>query len=306
LSVPPPGYVPPPDRGEVGEPAVLAPAQRRVPRKLIAAGVGLAAAVAAVLVVFGSSSSQAVDPIAQAATVSSSAPGYRMDMSFTITSAQLGTPISGSGSAIIDPPDRAASMSIAMDVPQAAGALGTSTLQMGMVLDGETVYVKLPQLLVSQVPTLDGKPWIEENLSKAGNVPGLSSVGDDPEWGDPGAVLKELRGGAGGIVDEGQQRVDGVHTTHYHAELDLARLVPNLPSALVKQLTPGEVVPVDVWIDAHNLVRRVVTSLTLNVPNGPSLQETATSDLTDYGPQPRPTPPPADQVTAASAAGLAG
>jgi hypothetical protein len=308
--VPPPGFVPPPSTGG-GTPApsdpptetVGAGSRRFRPHHVIAAGIGLVAAAAAVFVVFAATNSQSVDPIAQAASVSSDASGYRMNLGFTITSSQLGGPISASGSAVVDPPDHAASMSLDMDLsqePQAVAALGSSTMRLGMVLVGQDLYVRLPQAIVGHLPSLGGKPWVEENLGHAIGLPGLSSLGSDPGTSDPGAILKELRAGADSVTDEGQQRVDGVQTTHYWGELSFEPLLGNLPAAdraVVQQLTQGQGVPIDVWIDAHDLVRRVVMSLTLNAPDGVSLQETATTDITDYGPQPRPMAPPPDQVT---------
>jgi hypothetical protein len=104
--------------------------------------------------------------------------------------------------------------------------------------------------------------------------------------------------------------VDGVQTTHYHAALSLDRLTADLPAAdrsaaqqAIAKLrqTIGSDLPVDVWIDAHQLIRRMAMSLSLHVPSGPSVQETVVGDLSDYGPQPRPTLPPADQVQDASA-----
>src|SRR5205814_6087780 len=97
-SVPPPGFVPSPSAGEpapVDQPAPEAPARRRRTsrRGLGVAGLALAAAVVAVFLLFGSSSNPTVDPIAQAAAVSSHAPGYRMHMSVTMTSSAFPAPI---------------------------------------------------------------------------------------------------------------------------------------------------------------------------------------------------------------------
>jgi hypothetical protein len=306
-SVPPPGYVAPPDASEAAAPAPGVPARSRgpIPRKLIAGGLALACIAIAAFLLLGD---QAVDPIAQAATVSSSSPGYRMNLSVVVTDSQLVAPISATGTAVVDSPDDAASMSLAMQVPQSAQSLGTSTLQLGMVLEGRVLYMKFPRALVNQLPSLGGKPWVEEDLTKAAGLAGLSSLGDDPSTSDPTDVLGELKAGAGSVTDEGRQVIDGVPTTHYHGELSVDQLVANVPSAaraVLQQITQGQGIPIDVWIDAHNLVRRVVSTLTLGIPNGPSIQETATADLSDYGPQPRPTPPPANQVTSlSSVAGL--
>ena len=275
-------------------------ARRRVPHRLIGAGAGVIALLVAVFVAFAATSNQAVDPIAQAADVSANTPGYRMNMSFTITSPQLGAPISASANAVIDAADHAASMSLVMQAPQAAQALGTSTMQMALILEGQDAYVRFPQSMVNQLPSLGGKPWVEINVAKAAGLPGLSTIGDDPTTSDPAETLQELRAGADSVTDVGQQQVDGVQTTHYRAEINLDRLLPNLPSAersLLQKLIQGQGIPVDVWVDAHHLVRRVEMFLAISVGNSASVQESVTADFSDYGPQPRPTPPPADQVT---------
>jgi hypothetical protein len=276
------------------------------PSKLLAAGLGLVALVAAALVLLGLSRNQAVDPIAQAATVSSNAPGYKMNLSVVATSSQLSAPISASARAVVDPPDHAASMTVGIDASelgQADEGLGSGKLQTEMLLLGQDMYMRLPQAMLTELPSLGGKPWIEINVANAAHVSGLSSLGDNPAMSDPQAVLQELQSVANGVINEGQQRVDGMLTTHYAATVSLERLYGKLTSldkAVLEQIIPGQDIPIDVWIDAHNLVRRVVMTLTIGVPNGPSMQETATADITDYGPQPRPTPPPADQVTDAN------
>jgi hypothetical protein len=307
-SVPPPGFVPPPAEEAVSGLPPAAPASRRpLPYKLLAGGFGLVALLAAAFVLLGLTGSQAVDPIARAATVSSNAPGYRMNLSVVVTSSQLNAPISVSARAVVDPPDHAARMTVGIDASQLAGqGLGSGTVQLGMVLVGQAMYMRFPQALVSELPGLGGKPWVEINVANAARVSGLSSLGDNPAMSDPQAVLQELQSVANGVIDEGHQRVDGVLTTHYAATVSLDRLYGKLTSldkAVLGQVIPGQDVPVDVWIDANHLVRRVVMTLTMGVPNGPSMQETATADITDYGPQPRPTPPPPAQITDASGLG---
>lgn len=302
--MPPPGFVPPPDAGGTPPPVyvpVAQPSRRPVPRRLIAAALGVAVAGVAAFLLLGNGDA---DPIARAATVSESSPGYRMALSLLIGSSQPSAPLSATGSAVVDPPDHAASMSLTVNmsqIPLYSETTGASTMQMAMVLNGRDYYLKLPQVIVNQMPSLDGKPWVEVDVSKAAM---LSSLGDSLT-SDPSQTLQAMQAGAEGITNEGQQEVDGIQTTHYHAGMNLSRLVPGLPSSLAQQLTHDQDVPVDVWIDAHNLIRRVVMSLTAAQSTGPSLAETVTADFSDYGPQPRPTPPPADQVTEASSiAGL--
>jgi hypothetical protein len=88
--------------------------------------------------------------------------------------------------------------------------------------------------------------------------------------------------------------------------LDLNNVAANLPAgeqstvqnalSQLKSSTNLSQIPMDVWIDAHHLVRRIAMAITASAGAGAGLQENITADLTDYGPQPSPTPPPADQV----------
>lgn len=321
--MPPPGFVPPPggDGGPapVRESAPLTPRnrfQRPSRRGLVAAGLGLAAAVVAIFLLFGSSSNPTVDPIAQAATVSSETPGYQMHMSFTLTSSAFTGPITGYGDAVVDPAHHAVSSSFSVDysaLPQAAQVFGpTSTMRMDMIESGRDVYLRLPQALLAAIPNLGDKPWIKMDLAKLTGVPGLSSLGSEPASTDPAQVLQYLEAASDGITDDGQQRVAGVETTHYHANLNLDRLAADAPPAYqgaleqaltkLRQTVAGTTdMPVDVWIDAHHLVRQTAMSLSLHPASGPSVDETVVADLTGYGPQPAPSLPPADQVQDASA-----
>lgn len=267
----------------------------------------LVAAVAAVFVLFGSTNSQVTDPIAKAASLSSSAPGYRMKLFMTISAPGLSQPVTATGNAVIDLRDQAASMSFAMDfsqLPQAAQVLGGTTMRLGMIFDRGTIYMKLPAAIANEIPSLGGKPWVELNVSKMAGLPGLSSLGNNSSMNNPSYVLQYLRADSDSVTSEGQQLVDGVQTTHYHAALNLDRLAADVPSAeqslvqrslsQLEQSSGVHQIPVDVWIDAHDLVRRIALTIRTSAGGSPTLQETA--DLSDYGPQRPPTPPPADQV----------
>jgi hypothetical protein len=304
-SVPPPGFVP--------EPAPRAPDPLPAPEpsrslggrwKLAAAGAAVLAVAAAAFLLVGSGGGSLSGPIAQAATVSSSTEGFRMHMTLDMSSPSLGAPITATGSGVVDLRDQASSMSMDMnfgDDPQVTQALGGGSLHMDMLLAGTDVFVKLPSAAVAALP-LGGKQWVKLDLAKIAGIPGLSSLTTNPTASDPRQVLAYLRAASDGVVDEGPQRVDGFQTTHYRAFVSFDRLLSALPSAdqkgvsQLEQMLPSGELPVDVWIDAAHLVRRVAMSLNLTPPSGASLQEAMTIDLGDYGPQARPTPPPSDQV----------
>ncbi len=248
------------------------------------------------------------DPVAQAATLSSNVAGYRMHMSLVMTSSELSSPITATGKGVVDLRDHATSLSLAMnlgDEPQVVQALGSSTLRMEMVTDGAVVYVKLPSALTSAMPT-GGKQWLKIDLTKLAGIPGLSSLGSNPTTSNPSDVLQALRSVSDSVVAEGGQRVDGVDTTHYRAELSLQHLVGAVPSAdraavqqalsTIEQATGTDEIPVDVWIDAQHLVRRFEMSMDLSAPTGPTMNETVKVDLGDYGPQRQPAIPAAREV----------
>jgi hypothetical protein len=265
---------------------------------------GIAAAAAAAFVFFGGTGSQLNNAVARAATVSVATPGYKMQMRIEMSSPAFNAPFTALGTGVMDLRDRAASMSMSIDfsqLPQAAQVLGSTTMQMEMVMEGTVIYMKFPDSLAARVPGLGGKPWIKMDLGKLIGVPGLSSLTSNPTMSDPSQMLQYLRAASDGVVRVGSEQVNGVETTHYRADLSLDRLPDDLPSiqkglSALEQATGLHDFPMDVWIDAHHLVRRIVMSADFHAPSGPALNETVTEDLTDYGPQSRPTPPSADQV----------
>jgi hypothetical protein len=270
--------------------------------------VAVAVVAGLAFLLFGSGGGPVGSPIAQAATLSSSTPGYRMHMTVQVTSSALSSPVTATGSGVVDLRDQASSMSLKMDLgndPRVVQALGGSTLRMDMVTDGSAIYIRLPAALTASLPT-SGKQWIEVDLSKLSSVPGLSSLAGNPTASDPRQILQSLRSVSDSVVDEGPQRLGGTATTHYHAQLSFSHLADALPSgeraaatkalSALQQAVPTDGLPVDVWIDAQHHVRRVVMALDVNAPTGPSLQETVTVDLDHYGPQRRPVAPASDDV----------
>ena len=259
--------------------------------------------------VFGSTSTPLTSPIAQAASLSSSAAGLRMRMLIQVASPQLASPVIANASAIVDLRDKAMSMGFVMNLgsdPQAIQTLGSSTLRMQMILDGSALYMKLPQAEANALPALGGKTWLKLDTSSLKGVPGLSSLGSDPTLENPTHMLQVLESEASNVVNEGKQSIDGFETTHYRAYLNLSQIGAHLtPSqqaqvqqaiSAFEQVTKSQDIPVDVWIDPYGLLRRMVMAVDLSLPNGGSAQETVTADLSDYGAQPRPVLPPGDQV----------
>ena len=269
----------------------------------------LVAAVGGAFVLLGSTNSPVSDPIAQAATLSSSSPGYRMNLAMSISAPGLSAPITGYGHAVVDLRDQAASLSFAIDLsgePQMAQTLGSTVMNMDMIVKGPALYMRFPAAAMRAIPGFAGKQWLKIDPTKVAGLPAASSLGDSQTMTDPSRLLQYLRASSSSVTNEGYQRVNGVQTTHYHVILDLQNVAADLsPSeqnpvqqslSQLRKETGLSGLPVDVWIDSQRLVRRVSMSLPMHEANGAVLQQGVTADLTDYGPQPQPTLPPAGQV----------
>jgi hypothetical protein len=177
-------------------------------------------------------------------------------------------------------------------------------MRLDMIVKNSLIYMKLPSALTSELPG-GGRPWMKVDIGKVGNFPGLSSLESNPTTSDPRRMLDYLRSASGSVAVIDRERLNGSLTTHYRAQLSVAHLLDSLSSAgsaahqaasQLQQALPGGQIPIDVWIDARSLIRRVRMTLDLNLPSGQSMQELLTTDIDHYGPQAAPATPPADQV----------
>jgi hypothetical protein len=311
-SVPPPGWSQQRQQPALTPPGGV-PAERgsraRSRSKLVVTGALMAVLVAAAFLLLGNGG-PGFDPIARAAALSARSPGYRMHMSLAISSPVLGTAMTANADAVVDLRDRASSMSMVMtlpDLPQVTEALGGNTLSMDMRVEGTIVYFRFPPALAAKLPY--DKPWLKLDLGRLLSAEGLSAVAsmiNNPVSTDPASQLSYLRAASGDVLDEGAQAVDGVLTTHYHASIDFSRVADAVPAAeraatsqamsRLEALLHTDQVPVDVWIDHQHHVRRMTMTLSFAPTGSPAVQESITADMSDYGPQPRPSAPPADEV----------
>ncbi len=247
--------------------------------------------------------------LTRAAYVSSGASGYKMAMTVRETVGADRILTTGSGSFSVTA--HAGAMSLQTSLPASVGDPALSSLREQVVINGGTVYMKLPPVVTSKLP--GGKPWLELNLAALGQkagLPGLSSLtGGTSSTTNPGQFLDYLRATSGGSVENlGSATINGIKTTHYHAEIDLTRLPNAVPSALrkgveqfvaalQKKFKAGNM-PVDAWIDSAHLVRRIALNFTEQLPTSTQQINLAMQvNFISYGPQPAPAIPPASQTT---------
>src|SRR5436305_9516200 len=204
------------------------------------AGAVLACAAAAVAVAGCGSSSgagSASNQVVRAAFVSTSTSGYRMQFGITLSSTALPQPITGTGAGRFNVKQRQGEVALDMSfgsIPEVASVLGSSTLHVEELVDGKTVYMKLPASLTRKLPSLGSKPWLKVDLAKAASaagVPGLGSLVGNPASSDPSQFLQYLRAAGGSVTKVGTAQVNGISTTHYRASIDLDKVPNTLPSA---------------------------------------------------------------------------
>jgi hypothetical protein len=128
-----------------------------------------------------------------------------------------------------------------------------------MVVDGTTFYMRTPLF-----QSLGVEGWLSMDPAELGmseRTLGLSAASFDFTQ-----MLDSLRGVVGEPEVVGEEDVRGVPTTHYTASMDLEEALAQVPEeeraaaeAQLEQLGDigGAEIPIDVWIDADDLPRRV-------------------------------------------------
>lgn len=189
------------------------------------------------------------------------------------------------------------------------GDLGdASDWKLEAITDGDVVYLQFP-LIAKELP--DGKTWVKgsaEDFSKS-DTSGLDQFGSLSGM-DPRDVFGFLKAVSGSIEAVGSEEVRGVATSHYRATLDPAKLTELVPAEqrealggvddAARQAGIAEL-PLDVWVDAENRIRRLSIELDAKMPGSDeSLQASFVIELYDYGTPLELELPPADQVADAA------
>lgn len=281
---------------------------------LVAAGCGGTAGPERTLLSLSSSAKQ-----------TSAAETYRMEMRMSMTMPGVKDPLELTADGAVDTAARRTRMS--MDMSKMLGPLGAaggqalpdaSQLKVDMVMDGLTVYMRMP-LLTGQLPA--GKSWVSIDaaaLAQAGGANLTSLLGNG--YGDPSQYLDYLTT-AGDLQELGDEEVRGVDTRHVRANIDLERYVAQLDPATRKAMGPlvdqfeqmvGSTRPVvEAWVGDDGLVRRIAFAMDLSVPAssgaaGGDVSMTMTMDLYDFGADVAVDVPSAAEVVDGTSLGLGG
>lgn len=202
-----------------------------------------------------------------------------------------------------------------MDFSGAASSVTTEMFGMGSFEVRQienTVYMKMPKDFVAQMP--GAKPWVEADLEdlygqQSGSVPGQMEMGK-PQ--DPTRQLEYLRGVSDSVEKVGTERVRGTQTTHYRAMIDLKKAAAEegaeaqeAQDEVVEKLGTDKL-PVEVWLDDQNRVRRFALDLNVPAPENAASPNASPEDATmrtqmvaeyyDFGTSVDVQAPPPDQI----------
>lgn len=261
--------------------------------------------------------------LASSAEKTSSAGTYRTELRTTMTIPGLADGLEITATGAVDTVARRYQMS--MDMSKMLGALVSATgaaapkasdLRMDMVMDGLTMYMRMP-LLAGELPS--GKTWVSMDVAKLAAAGGADlSALLGRSYADPAQYLDYLTA-HGDLEELGTEDVRGVATRHVRTTVDLEAYLEALDPTLKKDIAPlvdqfeqmaGSVRPVmDAWVDGDGLVRRVGIDMSMGIPAtgaGGSVEMTMTMDLFDFGADVAIEVPPASQVMDGTALGLGG
>jgi hypothetical protein len=255
---------------------------------------GAVAIVGVTVALLAPSDGKVIDPVAQAADTTAAAGTAEFGIAGSVTAAGQTIPVHGSGA--LDMHNSRMRMSMSFPVP------GLGSLQMDEIFDGNAFYMHFPASIAQRLP--GGKSWIKMDLDALGKASGvdLKQMMQANQQSNPSDMLKALKGvGDSRVV--GTEKIGGVTTTHYQANIDpnkAAERIPDKKSAdAVKQMLRSSgvsTVPIDVWIDRAGRVRREGFKMSAN---GTAMD--LTISFTRFGAPVDTTAPPSDQVMDAGA-----
>jgi hypothetical protein len=169
-------------------------------------------------------------------------------------------------------------------------------------------YLQVPAAERSQIP--GHRAWLSINLNTLSQAKLGASFSQMASAGssNPAQALSQLSAVSRGVSRIGSATVAGVPATEYRAQVSLDKAAARAQAnggAKVAQAFRQEIkalgtatLPVDVWVDAHHLVRQIRYHVPLPATGTPGGSGTATLTITftNFGAPVRLSPPPSSQT----------
>jgi len=273
---------------------------RRIQLALLLALVPLAAACGGV----GVHDALSLDPVANAATKTSTAQSMRVAFDGSISGPWAGQQFGFTGSGAVDGASLTGEMHFRFNFPSPVSAQLDTEPSMDMIFEskhGFVAYMRSP-MFAKFVP--GSKPWLKMDLGKLAALKGFDLKGlQQLNQTDPTQNLRFLTA-ASDSRELGWDQVRGALTKHYALTIDLDRLAKGnaeLGRAL-RQLRAftGTKLPAEAWVDEQGLLRKLTLSWSLTKsPDGP-IRMNLSEEFYGFGEAVHVHAPPASQVTDAT------
>lgn len=172
--------------------------------------------------------------------------------------------------------------SYTLDLTDLVGQLGVPGNVTGEALrDGTVVYLNVP-LISSFAP--GAKEWIKIDLGSNASLGGFD-LGRFTELVDPSLYLTYLTAASGETEEVGSEDLGETQVRHYSGSVDLERALEEAPASqtsTIKALLDAGTssLPVDVWVDADGLVRRLFFAFAAGDQTGIG---SVSVELSDFG-----------------------
>lgn len=166
-------------------------------------------------------------------------------------------------------------------------------IEMEEVMTGNesVIYLRSPRFL-DRLP--DGKEWVKIDLVKASKALGVDPTAlSQASQNDPAEILWFLHA-VGRVRQIGWENLDGVATNHYRAKVDVRRYLDLVPEdqradarrsvrRLIELMGGKSRIPMEVWVDESDLVRRLAMDMKTSLPGGNSMRMTYDMRFSDFG-----------------------
>jgi short subunit dehydrogenase-like uncharacterized protein len=169
-----------------------------------------------------------------------------------------------------------AASSLTMEMPGMGGFEGRQV--------ENTVYMKVPEEFAAQM--FGAKPWVEVDLDAVAKQQTSVNLGQvQPGVAqDPTGKLEYLRGVSESVEKVGEEQVRGTQTTRYRATIDLKKAAAQEDSEArgaydetIETLGASKL-PVEVWLDDQNRIRRFAMDLTVPMPENAASPKASRED----------------------------
>ncbi len=149
-----------------------------------------------------------------------------------------------------------------------------------------TIYMKVPEESAAQMS--GAKPWMEMDLDAVSEQQGGVSLGQTQSGvaQDPTGQLEYLRGVSESVEKVGEEQVRGTQTTRYMATIDLKKAAAQegqeereAYDETIEMLGASKL-PVGVWLDDQNRIRRFAMNLTVPAPENAASPNASREDAT--------------------------